>query len=117
MFRPTYVFNDITEIKPAFLRKKHIRGLILDLEVDGEVVGKVIFDYSTEEQLNGVKTKVIVLYIIIGVFEGSYLYLPIYVAMVLSFVTGIGGVTSYTIRISSTQGYVPDEKKGGSGGR
>ena len=45
------------------------RGLILDLEVDGEVVGKVIFDYSTEEQLNGVKTKVIVLYIIIGVLQ------------------------------------------------
>ena len=32
--------------------------------------------------------------------------------MVLSFLTGIGGVTSYTIRISSTQSYVPDEKKG-----
>lgn len=51
-------------------------------------------------------------YIIIGIFEGSYLYLPIYVAMVLSFFTGVCGVTSYTIRISSTQGYVPDEKKG-----
>ena len=31
-FRPTYVFNDITEITPAFLRRKHIRGLILDLD-------------------------------------------------------------------------------------
>lgn len=26
--------------------------------------------------------------------------------------TGILGVTSYTIRISATQSYVPDEKKG-----
>lgn len=32
MFKPTYVFNDITEITPAFLRKKHIRGLLLDLD-------------------------------------------------------------------------------------
>ena len=32
MFRPTYVFNDITEITPEFLRKKHIRGLLLDLD-------------------------------------------------------------------------------------
>ena len=31
-FRPTYVFNDITEVTPAFLRRKHIRGLILDLD-------------------------------------------------------------------------------------
>ena len=27
-------------------------------------------------------------------------------------IVGIGGITSYTIRISATQSYVPDEKKG-----
>ena len=32
--------------------------------------------------------------------------------MILNFMVGIGGVTSYTIRISATQSYVPDEKKG-----
>ena len=32
--------------------------------------------------------------------------------MVSCFLTGILGVTSYTIRISATQSYVPDEKKG-----
>ncbi len=32
--------------------------------------------------------------------------------MLLCFIVGIGGVTSYTIRISATQSYVPDEKKG-----
>jgi MFS-type transporter involved in bile tolerance (Atg22 family) len=32
--------------------------------------------------------------------------------MILCFVSGIFGVTSYTIRISATQNYVPDEKKG-----
>ena len=32
--------------------------------------------------------------------------------MLLCFIIGIGGVTSYTIRISATQSYVPDEKKG-----
>ena len=45
------------------------RGLILDLEVDGEVIGKVIFDYSMDEQLNGVKTKVIMLSVIVGVLQ------------------------------------------------
>ncbi len=51
-------------------------------------------------------------YIMIGLFEGSYMYLPVKIAMVLSFFVGVGGVTSYTIRISATQSYVPDEKKG-----
>ncbi len=32
--------------------------------------------------------------------------------MVLCFLVGIGGVTTYTIRISAVQSYVPDEKKG-----
>ncbi|WP_034445071.1 MFS transporter [Butyrivibrio sp. AE2032] len=54
----------------------------------------------------------LVVYIMLGICEGLYLYTPVAVAMVLSFLTGIGGVTSYTIRISSTQSYVPDEKKG-----
>ncbi|WP_022769260.1 MFS transporter [Butyrivibrio sp. NC2007] len=51
-------------------------------------------------------------YIMIGIFEGLYLYTPLRVAMILSFFVGVGGVTSYTIRISSTQSYVPDENKG-----
>ena len=51
-------------------------------------------------------------YMMIGIFEGLYLYVPVSVAMGLAFCVGIGGVTSYTIRISATQSYVPDEKKG-----
>lgn len=54
----------------------------------------------------------LLVYIIIGVFEGLYLYVPVKIAMGLGLIVGIGGVTSYTIRISSTQSYVPDETKG-----
>lgn len=51
-------------------------------------------------------------YIVISVLEGVYLFTPIPVMMALCFVVGIGGITSYTIRISATQSYVPDERKG-----
>ena len=51
-------------------------------------------------------------YIVISVAEGIYLFFPLPAMMALCFVIGIGGVTSYTIRISATQSYVPDEKKG-----
>ncbi len=45
------------------------RGLILDLTVDGEQVGKVIFDYSMDEQLSDVKSKIIMLFAIIGMLQ------------------------------------------------
>ncbi|MBQ2062650.1 MAG: MFS transporter [Oscillospiraceae bacterium] len=54
----------------------------------------------------------LVVYITVNVLEGTYLYTPIPAMMVMCFITGIGGVTSYNIRIAGTQRYVPDEKKG-----
>ncbi|MBP5254581.1 MAG: MFS transporter [Lachnospiraceae bacterium] len=51
-------------------------------------------------------------YVVISIAEGIYLFFPFHVMMLLCFIIGIGGVTSYTIRISATQSYVPDEKKG-----
>lgn len=32
IFRPTYVFNDITGITPRFLKRKHIKGIVLDID-------------------------------------------------------------------------------------
>ncbi len=54
----------------------------------------------------------LVVYISINVFEGSYLFFPVPLMMVMTFLTGMFGITSYNIRLSATQKYVPDEKKG-----
>ena len=32
IFRPTYVFNDITGMTPKFLKRKHIKGIVLDID-------------------------------------------------------------------------------------
>ena len=45
------------------------RGLILDLKVDGKVVGKIIFDYSMDDQLTGLKKNLIVVFSIIGCLQ------------------------------------------------
>ena len=45
------------------------RGLIMDLEIDGEVVGKVIFDYDLGTQIDGFKKNTVVTFIIIGVLQ------------------------------------------------
>ena len=51
-------------------------------------------------------------YVMTSLIEGSYFYFPILVGMVMCFITGILGVTSWTIRVSATQSYVPNEMKG-----
>lgn len=51
-------------------------------------------------------------YLTISALEGSYLFFRPGVMAVMMFFVGLLGVTSYNIRISTTQSYVPDEKKG-----
>lgn len=51
-------------------------------------------------------------YIVTAILEGTYLYLSLPLGALFCFMSGILGVTSYTIRVSATQAYVPDEKKG-----
>ncbi len=51
-------------------------------------------------------------YCIINILEGGYLYLPVNGMRAACFLVGILGVTSYTIRASATQSYVPDDRKG-----
>lgn len=54
----------------------------------------------------------ITVYMSISIIEGIQLFMPVNVMMICFFITGIMGVTSYNIRISATQSYVPDEKRG-----
>ncbi len=55
---------------------------------------------------------VLVIYLVIALISGTYLYTPLRTMMILCFITGILGITSYSLRLSSTQSYVPNEKKG-----
>ncbi len=54
----------------------------------------------------------LMVYLTINVLEGGYLYTPLFVMRLACFLIGILGVTSYTIRISATQAYVPNEMRG-----
>ena len=51
-------------------------------------------------------------YIVINLFEGTFLFFPVPVMMLMCFIVGVCGITSYTIRVSATQSYVPDGRKG-----
>jgi MFS family permease len=54
----------------------------------------------------------LLVYIVISVIDGAYLFFPFWAMLAFMFAEGILGVTSYNIRISSTQSYLPDAMRG-----
>lgn len=51
-------------------------------------------------------------YITISFIDGAYLFFPFWIMLIMMLVDGMLGVTSYNIRISSTQNYLPDTMRG-----
>lgn len=79
--------------------------------VIGRLIGGMIH-YKFKYPVNKKFMIAIIVYLSISIIEGMQLFLPVKLMMLCFFVTGIMGVTSYNIRISATQSYVPDEKRG-----
>jgi MFS family permease len=97
--------------KGNFKNGEYIYMLVWGMALVGRAVGGGIH-YQVKLPAKAKYAIALMVYIVISVIEGSYLYFPIKMMLPLTFLTGILGVTSYTIRISATQSYVPDEKKG-----
>lgn len=77
----------------------------------GRMIGGAVH-YKIKYPVNQKYRIALLVYLVIAVIDGTMLYFPIVVMMGMCFVEGILGVTSYNIRISATQSYVPDERKG-----
>lgn len=84
---------------------------VMGCGVFGRLIGGLVhykFKYPTNQKF----AIALMVYIISSVIEGSYLFMPIILMMIVNFITGMLTVTSYNIRISSTQNYVPNELRG-----
>lgn len=84
---------------------------VMGCGVAGRLIGGMVhykFKYPTNKKF----AIALMVYIISSVIEGSYLFMPIILMMFVNFITGLLTVTSYNIRISSTQNYVPNELRG-----
>ena len=97
--------------KGHFNNGEYIYMLVWGCALAGRAIGGLIH-YRIKIPAGSRYRTALTVYVVIGLCEGFYLFFNIPVMMILCFVIGIGGVTSYTIRISATQSYVPDEKKG-----
>ena len=79
--------------------------------VIGRVIGGII-NYRVKLPVAKKFSIALIVYIVSSSLEGAYLYTPITIMQIMCFLIGILSATSYNIRISSTQSYVPDERKG-----
>lgn len=77
----------------------------------GRLVGGGVhyfFRYPAHKKFN----IALLVYVVISIIDGAYLFFPFWIMLLFMFVEGMLGVTSYNIRISSTQNYLPDEIRG-----
>lgn len=97
--------------KDTFANGEYIYICVWGMSIIGRAIGGGIH-YRVKLPVRHKYTIALTVYITLALLEGFYLYTSVPVMMLCCFMTGILGVTSYTIRISATQSYVPDEKKG-----
>lgn len=97
--------------KDTFQNGDYLYSLVMGMSVLGRVIGGMIH-YRINLPTRYKFWIAYGVYLSLSIITGIYLFLPIPLMMVCCFMTGILGVTSYTIRISATQSYVPDERKG-----
>ena len=76
----------------------------------GRVVGGIIH-YKVKLPAKKKFAIAMAIYVLIDVFEGGWLFLPVPLMALALFVDGLMGVTSYNIRIAATQSYIPDGKR------
>ena len=97
--------------KGAFDNGEYLFMFVSIFSVIGRSLGGIIH-YKVQFPAEKKFRIALFVYVIISVIEAFYLYTPLYSMAIGSFFIGILGVTSYNIRVSATQSYVPDNMKG-----
>ncbi|MBQ5973240.1 MAG: MFS transporter [Oscillospiraceae bacterium] len=97
--------------KSTFENGEYVYMLVVGMMVVGRAVGGLV-QYRVRLPAAAKFGIALGVYLVTNVLEATYLFTPIPVMMTFCFLSGLMGVTSYTIRVSATQSYVPHEKKG-----
>lgn len=97
--------------REAYPNGEYVYVLVFGCLMIGRVIGGAIhyrFKYPTQKKYAIAMT----VYLCISILDALLMYMPVPVMMPMCFAVGIMGITSYNIRISATQSYVPNERKG-----
>lgn len=88
-----------------------IYSLIMSIATFGRLIGGVVH-YRFRYPMDKKYYIALFVYTALCFIEGSYLYMPVALMLLMELCAGLLGVTSYNIRISGTQNYVKDEFRG-----
>lgn len=83
---------------------------VMACAVAGRFVGGMIH-YKFKYPVNRKFSIAMFVYVALNFLCGVYLFTPAWCMMLMMFISGILGVTSYNIRISATQSYIPDSHR------
>lgn len=101
---------------PYFRSLTHVDGVMqYTLVMGANTIGRLIgggVHYFFRYPANKKYAIAVFVYIFISVLDGAYLFVPFWAMLLFMLMEGLLGVTSYNIRISSTQNYLPDEMRG-----
>ena len=99
-----------------YFRERFTNGDYIFIFIQGgNVLGRILagaFHYKNKIPKEKKFSITFFVYGAITVIAASYLYMPIAIMIVMMVISGMLSMTSYNIRISTTQSYVPNEKKG-----
>ncbi len=115
-FISTLTYTVCTTLELPYFKSNPLLGvtrftLLMAVSTVGRLVGGVIhyrFRYPTARKF----AIAIAVYIVLSVFQSVYLFTPYWAMFPFLFLSGLFGVTSFNIRMSSTQNYVPDSMRG-----
>jgi len=80
------------------------------MSVLGRFIGRLV-QYKLDLPVNKKFMIAMFVYVVAAIIDMSYLFTPLIIMGVLSFIVGLLTVTSFNIRISTTQSYIPDDKR------
>ncbi|MBA4348182.1 MAG: hypothetical protein C0413_04965 [Clostridiales bacterium] len=85
--------------------------LVMSANTIGRLIGGSVhyfYRYPAQKKYN----IALFVYVAISIVDGAYLFFPFWAMLIFMLFDGMLGVTSYNIRISGTQNYLPDTMRG-----
>ena len=99
-----------------YFRERFTNGDYIFIFIQGAgILGRVLagaFHYKKKIPKEKKFAITFIVYACITIIEAAYLYVSIPLMILMMLINGVLSMTSYNIRISTTQSYVPNEKKG-----
>lgn len=104
-----------TVVLPYFKAQENLGVMWYTWVMGGAVIGRLLggavqYRFAVPSRVKFAFS--IFVYVATSLLEGSYLFMPVRVMILMNLLNGMLSVTSYNIRISSTQSYVPNEMRG-----